>query len=426
MTMLRAREGAPGENALGAAEGSLRPLNVVIVLEGLALGGCPINALDLGRALRDRGHSVHVCAIDEDVRVSLIPYAEQSGFEVTVLASTGGVVSRARQIRRFANRHAADVVHVFAPWLASAAAAATASRQRRVALVTNWMMSNVTYTPQAMPLIVGTKQLQAEAQPFHGSRVWLMEPPVDVGREVAGAVGAQAFRRDHGIAEDEVAAVIVSRLDRHMKAEGIRHSIDAVRHLNDPHLRLIIVGDGDAYDDIFQAAQGVNGELGRRAVVMAGSLYDPRPAYAGSDIVLGMGGSALRPLAHGKPLIVLGERGFSRVFGPDTLDYFLASGFYGDERQERPVDHLALGLRRLLDPAHRTELGQFGSDQVQSRFSLDVTVETLERIYRTEIDDAPGLGRRRVNSAATLSRAVGHQGMQLLRHRGRSTALGRR
>lgn len=390
-------------------------MNVVIGLEGLALGGCPINALDLGRALRERGHKVFVCAIDEDVRVSLIPYAEKSGFDVTVIPNTGGLASRARCVWQFAQRHQADVVHVFAPWLASSAAAATLSRQRRVTVVTNWMMSNVTYTPGAMPLIVGTRQMQEEARGFHGSRVWLMEPPVDIAGEIAGAGGAHAFRIKHGIADDEIAAMIVSRVDKHMKAEGIRHSIDAVRHLNDSRLRLVIVGDGDAFDEIRRTAEIVNREMGRPAVVLVGSMYDPRPAYAASDIMLGMGGSALRSLAHSKPLIVLGEQGFSRVLAPDTLDYFLTYGFFGDDRQDHPSAHLACLLRELLEPAQRRKLGRFGNDQVRSRFGLDVAAESLEGIYCTEIDDVPGTVHRIVASAATLTRAVGRERMQSFR-----------
>src|SRR6185312_14773549 len=129
------------------------------------------------------------------------------------------------------------------------------------------------------------------------------------------------------------------------KAEGIRHAVAAVRQLADPRLRLVIVGDGDAYENIHRAAETVNRELRRGAIVMTGSMYDPRPAYAASDIMLGMGGSALRSLAHGKPLIVLGEHGFSRIFEPRALDYFLTFGFYGVELQDRPVEKLALELR---------------------------------------------------------------------------------
>ena len=85
-----------------AAANALASMSIVIGLEGLALGGCPINALDLGRVLRERGHRVNVFAIDEKVQVSLLPYAE-AGFAVTLLPTEAGIASRAQQIRRFAD-----------------------------------------------------------------------------------------------------------------------------------------------------------------------------------------------------------------------------------------------------------------------------------------------------------------------------------
>ncbi|MGB8379900.1 MAG: hypothetical protein WCG47_01410 [Dermatophilaceae bacterium] len=109
-----------------------------MVLEGLALGGCPINAIDLAKALRTRGHNVAIAAIDEQVAVSLIPYAESAGFQVELLPSGSGTFRRAAEIRGFAARHAADVVHVFAPFLAPPAAIGLNAFNRSSALLTNW------------------------------------------------------------------------------------------------------------------------------------------------------------------------------------------------------------------------------------------------------------------------------------------------
>src|SRR4051812_2903060 len=105
---------APSPEATARASA---PLRIVIGLEGLALGGCPINALDLARTLRQNGHHVTVFAINETVRVSVLPYAESSGFQVELLDGRGGIASLVRQMRRLAKRESADIIHVFAPWL---------------------------------------------------------------------------------------------------------------------------------------------------------------------------------------------------------------------------------------------------------------------------------------------------------------------
>ena len=58
------------------------------------------------------------------------------------------------------------------------------------------------------------------------------------------------------------------------------------------------------------------------------ALLDPRPAYAAADIVIGMGSSASKGMAFGKPLVVQGEQGFWKLLEPATLPIFLAQGFW--------------------------------------------------------------------------------------------------
>jgi glycosyltransferase involved in cell wall biosynthesis len=384
-------------------------MSIVIGLEGLALGGCPINALDLGRALRERGHRVNVFAIDENVKVSLLPYAERAGFAVTLLPTEAGIASRAQQIRRFAARHAADIIHVFAPWLGPAASIAAASRHRRAAITTNWTMENVSYTPRRTPMIVGTRMLQEQAEQTHSGRVWLMEPPVDLRADSPDPERARRFRDDIGIGEGEIAVVIVSRLDSHMKAEGISYTIRAIGQLDQSRLRLVIVGNGNAFAEIQHEAELINRQLGRQAVTLTGAMHDPRPAYAGADIMLGMGGSALRALAHGKPLIVIGERGFARIFEPATVEYFYRFGFFGDEPSNDPVGHLAAQLQAVLGDERRHTLGEFGLAEVRARFGLDASVEKLEAIYRNGLQAAPRPEIRWAGATYLLARTLGHE-----------------
>ncbi len=400
--------------------GEYRRLNVLIGLEGLALGGCPINAIDLARALRTRGHTLNVFAIDERVKVSLEPYAERSGFQVTRLPAVQSTLRRALQIRRLADRCSADVVHVFAPWMSMAAAGSILGR-RRVVMVTNWMMENVSYTPQHLPLIVGTRSMQTEAQLGHRSPVHLMEPPVDLVTELADVGDPSQFRADLGIDPNDTVAVIVSRVAQHMKAEGIRNAVEAVGRINSPDLSLVIVGDGDAYGEIVDMANKVNAGLGRNAVITTGALDDPRVAYRAADLVLGMGGSAIRAMAHAKPVIVLGVDGFAEIFESATCSRFLEHGFYGVGLSDPdPVAHLASLIESLLREPRRRSLGSFGHDLVTSRFSLDAAADTLVEWYEAELAGRLGVVQRTLSGLGTLGRAQMHNSRVNLQRRLRS------
>ena len=406
---------APSPARTGRDDTGVAPLTIAIGLEGLALGGCPINALDLSRTLRRRGHRIAVFAVDEKVKVSLLPYAERAGFDVTLLPSRSGGPARALQIHRFAQAQSADVIHVFGPWLGPPAWAAAALDARRTATVTNWTMENVDYIPAGMPMIVGTRGLQREAEATHRGPVPLMEPPVDLDADHPDPEAGGEFRRQHGFREDEILAVTISRLDSDLKAEGIGYAIDAVARLDLPALRLVIVGDGNAFDILERHAAAVNASLGRQAVLLTGSMIDPRAAYDAADLMLGMGGSAIRSLAHGKPLIVLGLNGFARTFAPASIGYFYDAGFFGEEGAPDPVTHLADEITALLPAATRQQLGTFGLAEVRQRFGLEAGADKLETIYRSALAAVPPLPQRISNGGRTLLRMSANEAKKALR-----------
>jgi hypothetical protein len=109
--------------------------------------------------------------------------------------------------------------------------------------------------------------------------------------------------------------------------------------------------------------------------------------------MLGMGGSALRSLSFGRPLVVQGERGFWELLTPDTVDLFLQQGWYGLGDGTGGADRLAGHLTRLLDDAPlRDKLGQFGRDLAVERFSLQQAARTQVEIYRRAVAERrPGV-----------------------------------
>jgi glycosyltransferase involved in cell wall biosynthesis len=146
-------------------------------------------------------------------------------------------------------------------------------------------------------------------------------------------------------------------------------------------LRLLVVGDGTARERLAQLAAEVNAELGREAVTLTGAMRDPRAAYAAADIVLGMGSSALRALAYGKPLIVLGERGFAMGFTRESAAQFMQTGFYGSGHGAQGADLLAQAIRQFAAQPQRLQgLGEFSREFVVEHYSLEVISQQLNAV----------------------------------------------
>jgi glycosyltransferase involved in cell wall biosynthesis len=198
-----------------------------------------------------------------------------------------------------------------------------------------------------------------------------------------------------------------------LKLEGLRASIEAVDRLADRvPVRLLIVGGGDAESELRGRARQVNAARGRDVVVVNGAMADPRPAYAAADIVIGMGGSAIRAMAFGRPTIVVGESGFARWFDPVSAPYFLRPGMYGVGDGGRLDDRLVdLLTERLADETARTELGHWSKSLVRQRFDVAAVSQRLERFLVSAVQAGPPhpnvtevvetLGRRLVGIAGS-------------------------
>jgi glycosyltransferase involved in cell wall biosynthesis len=246
-------------------------------------------------------------------------------------------------------------------------------------------MSVASFLPRNVPLTVGTEFIREAAIAAGHRHVELLEPPVDTKVDHP-AVDGRGFRAKQGVRPDEILLAMICRLVPDLKLEGLLSACDAVRELavaGHP-VRLMIVGDGRARGDVARRAAEVNAASGYDVVLMTGEMADPGPAYAAADVLIGQGGSALRGMAFGKPLVVIGEEGFSELLTPESMPLFLRQGWYGlgSGSLGAGVPALHTALERLVRSAElRFELGLLGRRLTEQRFSLSHAAEAVENLY---------------------------------------------
>jgi glycosyltransferase involved in cell wall biosynthesis len=385
-------------------------MRVIFYPHTMILSGT-INAVELAAAVRDRGHEVIVLSKPGP----LVETVRSLGLEHITLSPRARKIpslSASVQLGRLAQQRRVDVVHSW-EWPTAVEAFAGARLTRRIPVVCTIMsMSVAPFLPVTIPLAVGTEDLVRRTEQRGHSSVTLIEPPVDV-RANAPDYDPGSFRAEFHLDTSPLLAV-VCRLAHELKLEGLLAACDVVGKLaaDSVEVQLAIVGDGPARPEVEAAAAEANSRAGRKVVTLTGALYDPRAAYASADIILGMGGSALRGMAFGKPLVVQGERGFWELLTPESAPVFLYQGWYGIGSEADGRAHGAMKLesivRQLLaEPAKRRTLGDYGRDLVVKRFSLDRAAEVQEEIYATAIrtvaqESAAGL----IGSAAQTAAGV--------------------
>ena len=376
-------------------------MRLLVALHHLILGGSPLNALDLAVAARDRGHEVMLFSVYGDQPGPVAEKIHAAGLRLVLVQhpreSPERMLIRGAVARNLSNIVARERIQLIHAWEIPMIMDAFYGPHLRlgVPLVGTIYGPYIPWwLPRYPPLITGTRELVNRAAPYRAQPPVLIEPPVNTDTDAPALVNGTAFRMEHGLDADMVVAV-VSRLEPSMKADGIELAMGAIQLLDDQRIQLVVVGEGPSFGTLSALAERVNGTLGRRAVVMTGPLADPRPAYAAADIALGMGGSSLRAMAFGKPLIVLGVRGFAKPFRPSTAQEFLFGGFFGVGEGDLDPRPLAAYIQELADrPELRSELGGFSSQLVWDRFSLKAASASLEGVYTTAINQAYPRGLR--------------------------------
>ncbi len=384
-------------------------MKILVFAHRLEVGGTQVNAIELTAALRDtHGQEVLLFATPGP----MVNLAEEKGlrFLPAPAADAHPSLRRMRALGEVIRRETPDLIHVW-DWPQCLDAYAAYLKHRIPMVVTCMSMMVPRMLPKAVPTTFGTPELLDYARAAGRTRLKLVLPPVDVRLNAPHAVDAQPFRAKFCIEDGDLVLVTVGRLVEWMKAESLRRTIDAVRTLG-RHLplRFVIVGDGTSRAELERLARETNSELGRTAVILTGALLDPRPAYAAADVVVGMGGSALRGMAFGKPVVVVGERGFSAPFTPETANSFYYKGIYGLGDGSSSNSRLISDIRVLAQRRDEfREVGDFARKFVLRHFSLDSVSAQLNEFLGVAVKEVPGFHVAAADGVRTAAIVMGQK-----------------
>lgn len=369
----------------------MTPMKIVMFAHRLEVGGTQVNAIELAAGLRDR-HGLDVTFFATPGPMAELVHSRGLRYVPAPDARLHPSPSRMRELRRLVRATQPDVVHAWDWWQCLEAYYAAHIPLKVPLVVSDMMMELTRILPKKVWTTFGTPELAQTARAAGRGKVEVLVPPVDIQANAPGAVDSGAFRRQHA-GQGDVLLVTVSRLVFNMKFESLRRTIEVVQSLGaELPIKFVIVGDGPARSELQRLASVANKALGRQAVECPGALLDPRCAYDAADIVLGMGGSALRGLSFGKPVVVMGEMGFSALLDEGTAEDFHHRGFYGIGDGDIGNRQLTSQLRELAGSStRRAQVGDFARRFVVERYSLESACDRLVALYARAAADRPAM-----------------------------------
>jgi glycosyltransferase involved in cell wall biosynthesis len=392
-------------------------MRVLVYPHDLSLGGSQLNAIEIAAAVQSAGHPTVIAGRPGP----LVQRVQELGLEFIEMPPPGRRPSprAVKHLIRVVDDMKIDIVHGY-EWPPTLDAVLVARQRPRLSVVSTVMsMAVAPFIPKTVPLVVGTEQIRAAEMGFGRANVDTLEPPVDIDFNTTGLdLGQSAFRARWGIDDSRFTVVVVSRLAHELKLEGLLSAMDGVAGVNERvPVRLVVVGDGPARDEVSEHARAVNARHGDGTVIVVGALEDPRVAYDVADVSIGMGGSALRALAFRKPLIVQGEGGFWKLLTPESLQDFLWTGWYGIGSDPGSGVHTfsEILLRLLAEPSLREQLGRFGRETVEQRFSLEAAGRKQVQIYGNAMNTRFAPATIRLQDALAGARYAGYYAAKRVR-----------
>lgn len=384
----------------------------------MEIGGSQLNAIELAHGAAERGHEVVLFG----PRGPLVQLVDDLGLEY-IHAPQEDRWPSPRNIATLvglARRRRIDVVHAY-EWGPSLELAFGPHALLGTPLVSTVMSMQVSgFLPDHAPLIVGTRDL-ADEQRRKRAIVELMEPPIDTTRN-ASAPDRSAARARFGFAAADTVLGVVCRLSTDLgKLDGVLDAIEVVGRVGarEP-VRLLVVGEGAGLPLVSERAEAVNRRLGRPAVTVAGSMVDPRDAYDAADVILGMGSSALKGMAFAKPLVVLGEHGFSSLLDATTLPRFLQQGWWGTGTGDGAAALESAISGALTRRDDWDALGRLGRGVVEEKYSLSSAIEAQIAIYERAVAAPPARASVARSLAMTMMKFAKSEAATALERRDRA------
>jgi len=187
--------------------------------------------------------------------------------------------------------------------------------------------------------------------------------------------------------KEEAYILSVSRMSN--EKMYVKHLINSFMEVK-KNYRLIVVGDGEYYDDIYQLAEQVNQHLGRNAIEVLGTVVGERLEYLYKrcSIFVGMGTTMLLGASCGKPCVLPG-------LTKKTMPY--AWGYWG----ENPIDKDILAVNEgntreatmysqslnmlILDKERRHIAGSAAKKMYKENYDIDRIMEQWVKVYENKI-----------------------------------------
>lgn len=334
----------------------MKQLKILMTTMGLGIGGAETHILELSKQLVREGHSVCVCSnggvyVEELTKMGIRHYGAPMHRRsvLSMLASFFtllGVMIKEKP----------DVVHSHAriPALLSSIACKLTGTPMITTVhfnfktggglkfITRWGEKSIAVSEDLKQYLVENYGIPAEniSLTINGIDTALFSPAAD----------GSAIRREFGFTGRNRLIVTVSRMDKNacFAVYELLKCADRL-YADNPDYRIVVVGGGDALEELTDIVHTINDRLSCPFVTLTGGRTDISAFCAAADLFVGVSRSALEAMSAGKAVVLAGNQGSLGLFTADKTE----AAF--------PTNFTCRGLTPTTDTMLYTEITRFFS-----------------------------------------------------------------
>ncbi len=189
--------------------------------------------------------------------------------------------------------------------------------------------------------------------------------------------------------------IFMSRLDADCSL-GAYLLCNVAQEINEkiPDLQIIIVGGGTEYKNIRKIATKINKNINRELIIAVGEVDDPQLYLEGGSLFVGVSRAALEAMAHGLPVILLGNEGYLGLLDKTKLDAAQKTNFTcrsssNSGQAEVSRDDLLNEICRYFDLSskEKEEISKLSVETVREKYSARAMAEKTLDFYSKTISN---------------------------------------
>lgn len=370
-------------------------MRVLMATMQLDIGGAETHIVELSKALKKRGVEVFVASNGG----AYVPELEQAGiphFRVGLHSKSPSTLYKAyKSLKKIILENHIDIVHAHARIPGFLCGLLQMKYKFRFVTTAHWVFDTrfpfnllTDWGDRSLAVSDDIKKYLVDNYKCNPDNIRVTINGVDT-EKFSDSLDYSDIISEFRLNPSATRIVYVSRMDID-RSLAAHHLIEAAPELCDkvPGLEIVIVGGGNDFENIRSEAEQANTEIGRRAIVTAGSRTDINKFVAAGDVFVGVSRAALEAMACKKPAIIAGNEGYIGIFDESRLETAIDTNFCCRGCAEITTERLTYDLLRLLAPESaglRRELGQYSYETVVKHYSVDTMADDALKMYISEI-----------------------------------------